>query len=92
MDLADELAEDSERFDHTDDAYAKNVKKASIEWASNLAQNLFYNSILALLKQHPLDSLDDDDKPFWSGTRKGSTAIAVWFWTRFLALVAAKVK
>jgi len=75
MDLADELAEDSERFDHTDDAYAKNVKKASIEWASNLAQNLFYNSILALLKQHPLDSLDDDDKPFWSGTRKAPTLL-----------------
>ncbi len=75
MDMANELAEDSELLDATDDAYAINIKKISIEWASKLSRNLFYDSIVALLKQHPLDSLDDDEKPFWSGTRKPPTPL-----------------
>jgi len=76
MEMAAELATDCFDFDHEDDDYAMNIKRASLEWASDLSRNLFYNSVNALLKQHPLDSLDDDDKPFWSGTRKAPTPLS----------------
>ena len=31
--------------------------------------------MIGLPKQHPLDSLDDDGKPFWSGTRRAPTPL-----------------
>ena len=39
-------------------------------WAAALTKKLFHDTIRKLLRQHPRDSLDDDGKPFWSGTRR----------------------
>ena len=75
MDTADDLLEDCLNFDSTDDENKTKIKDASIKWATKLAKTLFYDSIMDLLEQHPLDSLDDDDKPFWSGTRKAPTPL-----------------
>ena len=74
--VAKELADDCITFDRKDENYVENLKSASLAWACDLASTLFYDSMNTLLKQHPLDSLDDDDKPFWSGTRKAPTPLS----------------
>jgi len=74
--VAKELADDCITFDREDENYIENLKSASLAWACDLACTLFYDSMNALLKQHPLDSLDDDDKPFWSGTRKAPAPLS----------------
>lgn len=67
--MAIELAEDCASYDEG------SLRKESLSWACNLAKKLFYDSMNQLLKQHPIDSTDEDDKPFWSGTRKAPTPI-----------------
>ena len=46
------------------------MKKMAIEWAIQLGKELFYETIVELLEEHPIDELDDEGEPFWSGSRK----------------------
>jgi ubiquitin-activating enzyme E1 len=46
------------------------LRKECIAWAVELANELFHGAIAELLIQHPGDSRDEDDEPFWSGARK----------------------
>ncbi|KAL7445941.1 hypothetical protein ACHAXM_011760 [Skeletonema potamos] len=76
-DMAEELGEDLGVFpfivgsdDPSDPEYVLAVKRASLNWAIERAHNLFFTSMDELIKKHPVDSLDDDGQPFWSGTRR----------------------
>jgi Dinucleotide-utilizing enzymes involved in molybdopterin and thiamine biosynthesis family 2 len=75
MDMANELAEDCVSFDPTDNDFPEKLKSFSLSWACKLAQSLFYDAFHALLKQHPIDSLDDEGVPFWSGSRRPPTPL-----------------
>lgn len=46
------------------------IREACIQWAVDYANNLFHDSIEDLLRQHPIDSVDEDGELFWSGTRR----------------------
>ncbi len=65
-----ELYEDCKVYDSRE-----SLREASIEWAVNLARNLYHKTINDLLIKHPADSLDEDGEPFWSGTRKTPTPL-----------------
>ena len=68
LDVALELGEDlSEDFE---DSNRNEFRRHCILWAANLAFKLFRESVEALLREHPADSLDQDGEPFWSGSRK----------------------
>ena len=56
--------------DSSDPEYVMAVKKVSLEWAIQQAHKLFFVAMDELIQKHPIDSLDDDGAPFWSGTRK----------------------
>jgi ubiquitin-activating enzyme E1 len=47
-----------------------NAQKASLLWAVRTADKLFRKNILKLLQEHPLDSVDEDGNPFWTGARR----------------------
>ncbi|KAL3778057.1 hypothetical protein ACHAW5_011128 [Stephanodiscus triporus] len=76
IDMAKELGEDLGPFpfivgaDSHDPDYVSAVKKFSLDWAINQAHMLFYVTMAELIQKHPIDSLDDDGMPFWSGTRR----------------------
>jgi len=81
-DMAEELGEDLGVFpfvvgsdDPSDPEYVLAVKKASLSWAIERAYNLFFKSMDELIQKHPIDSLDDDGQPFWSGTRRPPTPL-----------------
>jgi ubiquitin-activating enzyme E1 len=46
------------------------ARSEAIGWAVQLATRLFHDAVYELLREHPLDSRDEDGDPFWSGTRK----------------------
>ena len=76
-DMAEELGEDLGVFplvvgsdDPSDPEYVLAVKRISLNWAIERAHNLFFTSMDELIQKHPVDSLDDDGQPFWSGTRR----------------------
>jgi ubiquitin-activating enzyme E1 len=75
MDMANELAEDCISFDQMDDEFPEKLKSSSLLWACKLARSLFYDAFCDLLKQHPIDSLDDEGIPFWSGSRRPPTPL-----------------
>ena len=56
--------------DSHDPDYVSAVRKLSLDWAINQANMLFYVAMAELIQKHPLDSVDDDAMPFWSGTRR----------------------
>eukprot|EP00957_Ditylum_brightwellii_P039383 2978937-Ditylum_brightwellii.AAC.1 len=66
--MGEDFASFSSKEDDSD--YVERVREASLRWAVNLADSLFRASIEDLLKQHPIDSVDEDGEPFWSGTRR----------------------
>ena len=77
IDMAEELGEDLGPFpfvvgnaDSSDPEYVMAVKKVSLDWAIQQAHKLFFEAMDELIQKHPIDSLDDDGAPFWSGTRK----------------------
>lgn len=77
VDMAEELGEDLGVFpfvvgsdDPSDPEYVHAVKKASLNWAIQRAHGLFFTSMDELIQKHPVDSLDEDGHPFWSGTRR----------------------
>ncbi len=73
VEAVNELAEDLVDFD-TQERFEK-VKKASIQWAVSLSRQIFYSAIKDLLRQHPVDSLDEDGEPFWTGTRRAPSPL-----------------
>jgi len=76
MAMAEELGEDLGPFpfivgaDSHDPDYVSAVRKLSLDWAINQANMLFYVTMAELIQKHPLDSVDDDEMPFWSGARR----------------------
>ena len=77
VNMAEELGEDLGIFpfvvgsdDPSDPEYVLSVKRASLNWAIEQAHNLFFTSMEQLIQKHPVDSLDEDGQPFWSGTRR----------------------
>ena len=71
--VAEELGEDLVLLSGTPDS--SEVRTRAITWAIGLARRLFHDSILKLLSQHPIGSLDEDGEPFWSGSRKPPTVL-----------------
>ncbi|KAI2509772.1 ThiF family [Fragilaria crotonensis] len=49
---------------------ASRARDEAISWAARCADRLFRENIEAILRQHPLGSLDDDEEPFWTGARR----------------------
>ncbi|KAL3944878.1 MAG: hypothetical protein SGBAC_001021 [Bacillariaceae sp.] len=74
IDAAKELRQDLAQPNGHD---TMSLKEASIAWAVELANELFYDATKKLLAQHPEDSLDEDGERFWSGARK--TPKMIWF-------------
>ena len=70
LEVVNELFEDILAFDPSDRKYAEKIKEEALDWSVRLVSKMFVTSIQKLLKQHPIDSLDEDGEPFWSGTRK----------------------
>ncbi len=64
------MAEDFQAVNVTD-----NMKETAIAWAVALSRELFYVAIKDLLLKHPLDGLDEDGEPFWTGTRRAPTPL-----------------
>lgn len=52
------------------------IRAACIRWAANYAMELFNDAIEDLLRQHPVDSVDEDGEVFWSGSRRVPKALA----------------
>jgi ubiquitin-activating enzyme E1 len=74
--MAEELGEDLGPLpfvvgaDVEDTDYVLAVNKHSLDWAIHQAHMLFYVTMTELIQKHPLDSVDDDGVPFWSGARR----------------------
>ena len=73
VESATELAEDLVVFNSNEKL--DNVKEESIKWAVALSKRLFQSSIQKLLRQHPLDSVDEDGEYFWTGTRRAPSPL-----------------
>lgn len=52
------------------------IREDALKWSKQLCFHLFYKASVDLLKQYPLDSLDDNREPFWTGTRRPPKPIA----------------
>ena len=74
LDMATELGEDlgfySMNWDSSDPDYLLAVRRDSLIWAIMQAHQLFYVAMDELIQKHPIDSVDDDGSPFWTGTRR----------------------
>mmetsp|Transcript_13904 Transcript_13904/g.27252 ORF Transcript_13904/g.27252 Transcript_13904/m.27252 type:complete len:1445 (+) Transcript_13904:148-4482(+) len=77
VDMAEELGEDLGVFpfvvggvDKSDPEYVQAVKIVCLNWAIFQAHRLFFVAMEELLQKHPVDSVDEDGAPFWSGTRR----------------------
>jgi ubiquitin-activating enzyme E1 len=70
LDAARALKEDLDTIQSKRDG---NLRSQCISWAIGLAEDLFHGKIVELLAKHPIDSLDEDNEPFWSGSRKAPT-------------------
>ena len=75
--MAEELGEDLGVFpfivgnaDSSDPEYVAAVKKVALDWAMQQANKLFFIAMDELIQKHPVDSVDDDGAPFWTGARK----------------------
>mmetsp|Transcript_22065 Transcript_22065/g.48077 ORF Transcript_22065/g.48077 Transcript_22065/m.48077 type:complete len:1256 (+) Transcript_22065:79-3846(+) len=78
LEAAEEMGEDYMIKSNGENAahFVERVKYASIAWAINLAHKLFNKSVQDLLRQHPLDSVDEDGEPFWTGTRRAPKVLS----------------
>ena len=75
IDAALELCEDvfTDSVEYCD---VQCVRENALSWSTALADKHFSQTPAALLKKHPLDSLDEDGEPFWSGTRRPPKVLA----------------
>ncbi|CAM9431308.1 unnamed protein product [Chrysoparadoxa australica] len=46
-----------------------------LEWAKRQFRQYYQADVVALLTQHPLDSVDEEGDPFWTGTRRPPKAV-----------------
>lgn len=49
----------------------------AVQWSIDLCKVLFHDSIVDLLSKHPVDEVDEEGLPFWSGSRKVPQAISL---------------
>jgi ubiquitin-activating enzyme E1 len=73
LQTAKELAEDLSVFStgmEEGEDMAAQIRSHALSWAVRLASKLYSEAVDELLQQHPLDSLDEDGEPFWSGIRR----------------------
>ena len=81
LDMSEELGEDLGVFpfavglDSNDPEYISAVKRVSLKWAIRQAHRLFYSAIDELLQKHPVNSVDEDGAPFWTGSRRVPTPL-----------------
>jgi ubiquitin-activating enzyme E1 len=68
--VADELEQDWAAATRAKTESKDRIREACIQWAVDFSNSLFHDSIEDLLRQHPLDSVDEDGELFWSGTRR----------------------
>ena len=68
---ARELVEDLS----VDPSSVAEVRRQAICWAVQAARRLFHDSVVSLLEEHPLDSVDEDGELFWSRSRKPPRAV-----------------
>ena len=78
LEAAEEMSQDyhAASNDRNSAEYVETVKTVSTGWAIRLAHKLFNESVEDLLRQHPLDSVDEDGEPFWTGTRRAPKALS----------------
>ena len=69
LEIAKELSQDLSMM-HGERSNNDSMKKMAVEWAIRLGKELFYETISALLEEHPIDEIDDEGELFWSGSRK----------------------
>lgn len=72
IETATELLQDLRSSQLTDDL---SIRDKAIEWAAQCADKFFRYDIESLLKEHPIDSVDDDGDRFWTGSRRAPRAI-----------------
>ncbi|GKY95427.1 hypothetical protein MPSEU_000504200 [Mayamaea pseudoterrestris] len=60
----------SELQEDLSDVADVNAPMACLNWAMQLAHEMYYQSALDLIVKHPLDSVDEDGEPFWTGIRR----------------------
>jgi hypothetical protein len=66
--LYDELIAISKTESQLEEALSP--QELAVEWASKLFRKLFTSDVENLLKEHPLDELDDEGNSFWGGARR----------------------
>lgn len=76
VEIAQELTEDLSADTTSAQVDVKKTRDNALLWASQLAFKLFYQASVDLLGKHPIDSVDDDGEPFWSGTRRPPKALS----------------
>ena len=75
IEVAEELRDDLSVATTASEVELESIHQKSLQWASRLATRLFYTASKDLLKEHPLDSVDEDGEPFWAGTRRPPQAL-----------------
>jgi len=70
IDTAVEVQEDLCYAALHDPADLDSVRSEALKWAVKLAVRLFHTAVIDLLREHPVDSVDEDGDKFWGGTRK----------------------
>jgi ubiquitin-activating enzyme E1 len=70
MQTLEELSEDIAAARRPSKGDLRSIRTDALRWAGLYAYKLFSESVLKLLKEHPIDSVDEDGEPFWSGTRR----------------------
>jgi ubiquitin-activating enzyme E1 len=73
---AEELSEDLAAIEFAGGSLDIDATRvAALNWACKIARTMFYDSIIELMKEHPLESRDEDGEPFWTGTRRPPKAL-----------------
>ena len=72
LEAAEEILEDLQFSQDWPDSSARD---AAVSWAVRCADRLFRANMESLLQDHPLDSVDEEGEPFWTGARRAPTPI-----------------
>jgi ubiquitin-activating enzyme E1 len=72
----EELSEDIISACGTSKVDLRSIRTDALRWAGLYAHKLFSESVLKLLKEHPIESVDEDGESFWSGTRRPPRMLA----------------
>lgn len=69
LETAEELREDSDFMQFKGNELTE-ILQSCLDWASKLAYKLYFKDFQDLLLEHPVDSVDEEGEPFWSGSRR----------------------